>query len=208
MTALNPLRATTHGTPALLAARLAELAVGALVDEAMLTPKPGLVDMRGNGTHIDLTWLLMCRSAHALRPALHQMALAGQAMRQQEQLRAHIGALGRDAERSMMQATGGVNTHRGAIWALGLLVTAAAQPGAAGCAQVAARAGTLARLADPGAPRRTGNMLALRSLEADMRARAVSPGGAADLLAAALLLDRIEQERVLDVESNHGTTAV
>jgi triphosphoribosyl-dephospho-CoA synthase len=51
-------------------------------------------------------------------------------------------------------------------------------------------------------------MLALRSLEADMRARGISPGGAADLLAAALLLDRIEQERVLDVESNHGKTAV
>jgi triphosphoribosyl-dephospho-CoA synthase len=301
MTALNPLRPSTHGSPAVLAARLADLAVGALVDEAMLTPKPGLVDMRGSGAHTDLSWLLMCRSAHALRPALHDMALAGQALRQQQQLRAHIGALGRDAERAMMLATGGVNTHRGAIWALGLLVTAAAQPGPAGCAQVAARAGALARLVDPGAPKRTGNkgelarmehkvggacgqaqagfpqvihaalpalrasrargdgesaarinallaviaelddtcllarggqvaldaaqlgarwvldaggvasgagMLALRSLEADMRARGVSPGGAADLLAAALLLDRIEQERVLDMESNYGKTAV
>jgi triphosphoribosyl-dephospho-CoA synthase len=280
-----------------VACQLADLAVSALVDEAMLTPKPGLVDMRGSGAHRDLNWLLMCHSAHALRPAFHAMAQAGQAIAERRALRERIGALGREAEQAMMQATGGVNTHRGAIWALGLLVTAAAQgmvhghgtadPGQGGgvSEHVAFSAGALARLADRAAPQRTGNkgelarlahgvggargqaeagfpqvikaalpMLrqsrkrgdaedaarlnallavmvelddtcllarggaaalaatqqgarrvldaggvaasagkaALRALEADMRARHISPGGAADLLAAALLLDRIE----------------
>jgi triphosphoribosyl-dephospho-CoA synthase len=282
---------------------LADAAVEALVDEATLTPKPGLVDLRGNGAHDDLNWLLMCHSARALRPAFHGMALAGQLIRNQQELREHIGAAGRDGERLMMQATGGVNTHRGAIWALGLLVTAAAQLQDAGHAHaVAQRAGTLARLHDSHAPAVTGNkgalaclrhgvggarsqaqagfpqvinvalpmlhesrrrgdsedaarlnallavmaqlddtcllarggwqaleatqkgarrvleeggaaspegQAALLLLEKDLLARRVSPGGAADLLAAALLLDRIENKSInMEVECEHGTTAV
>ena len=57
---------------------LADMAVDALIDEAMLTPKPGLVDLRGSGAHRDLNWMLMCHSARALRPAFHAMAQAGQ----------------------------------------------------------------------------------------------------------------------------------
>jgi triphosphoribosyl-dephospho-CoA synthase len=274
-----------------LATKLADLAVDALVDEAMLTPKPGLVDMRGSGAHQDLTWLLMCRSACALRPAFLAMARAGIEIADPARLRSTIGAIGRDGEAAMMAATGGVNTHRGAIWALGLLVTAAARHGggADACA-IAATAGMLASIEDPGAPRQTGNkgeqacrehgvggargqaragfpavveralpMLrlsrargdaesharvnallavmaglddtcllarggrrallatqagarrvlalggigtpngrtALRWLETRMRSLHVSPGGAADLLAAGLLLDRIEREQTL-----------
>ena len=39
-------------------------------------------------------------------------------------LREDIGEIGRQGEKVMMLATDGVNTHRGAIWALGLMVTA------------------------------------------------------------------------------------
>jgi triphosphoribosyl-dephospho-CoA synthase len=155
MTALNPLR--QHAATG-FAERLADLAVEALVDEAMLTPKPGLVDMRGSGAHDDLSWLLMCRSACALRPAFLRMAQAGASPLDATRLRRHIGAIGREAEAAMMAATGGVNTHRGAIWALGLLVTAAArQDGNADAAAIAGGAGLLARIEDPDAPARTGN---------------------------------------------------
>ncbi|MGJ7917016.1 triphosphoribosyl-dephospho-CoA synthase [Massilia sp. LXY-6] len=159
MTALNPLQQrAAAGLADRLAERLAGLAVDALVDEAMLTPKPGLVDMRGSGAHSDLSWLLMCRSACALRPAFLEMVAAGSGIADPGALRRRIGAIGREAETAMMAATGGVNTHRGAIWALGLLVTAAArQGGAADAADIAAGAGMLARIDDPDAPRRTGN---------------------------------------------------
>lgn len=152
-----------HNTPRTgVARRLADAAQAALVDEATLTPKPGLVDLRGNGAHHDLNWLLMCHSARTLQPYFEAMAQAGRHARDPQALRERIGALGRDAERAMMRATGGVNTHRGAIWALGLLVTAAAQQGAADSAQaVAARAGALARLHDPHMPAVTGNKGAL-----------------------------------------------
>ena len=141
-----------------VASRLAGHAVAALVDEAMLTPKPGLVDLRGSGAHRDLSWPLMCASACALRPAFEQMALAGvQGAHDTPLLRRRIGAIGRDAESRMMAASGGVNTHRGAIWALGLLVTAAAASARDDAGTIAAHAGRLAGITDPGAPRRTGH---------------------------------------------------
>jgi triphosphoribosyl-dephospho-CoA synthase len=137
---------------------LADHAVAALVDEAMLTPKPGLVDLRGAGAHRDLSWPLMCASACALRPAFGRMALAGHLIAGDDALlRRRIGAIGRDAEGAMMAASRGVNTHRGAIWALGLLVTAAAATPSRDPVAVTARAGQLARIADPAAPLRTGH---------------------------------------------------
>ena len=133
----------------------------ALLDEVTLTPKPGLVDLRSRGAHVDLNWALMCHSACVLQPVFAAMAGAGERMDDDDLLLQRIGALGRDGESVMMAATGGVNTHRGAIWALGLLVTAAAQQVARGGSlapqDVAARAGALARLQDHGAPQETGN---------------------------------------------------
>lgn len=141
-----------------LARRLAALVESALIDEATLSPKPGLVDMRGSGAHHDLNWALMTHSAQTLRPAFEAMALAGARIEAPLMLRERIGLLGREGEAAMLQATRGVNTHRGAIWALGLLVTAAAQaPRMLDAASVAARAARLARLADRHAPVRTGH---------------------------------------------------
>ncbi|WP_236167708.1 triphosphoribosyl-dephospho-CoA synthase [Pseudomonas atacamensis] len=113
--------------PLSLADRLADLAVDALIDEADLSPKPALVDRRGNGAHTDLHLGLMHASALALWPAFKKMAEA--ALETGEvglPLREAIGRIGREGEQAMLVTTNGVNTHRGAIWALGLLVTAAA----------------------------------------------------------------------------------
>ncbi|NMF87936.1 triphosphoribosyl-dephospho-CoA synthase [Aromatoleum petrolei] len=154
------------------ATRLADHAVAALIDEVTLSPKPGLVDFRGRGAHRDLSWPLMCHSARTLHPAFAAMAAAGEAEGELQALRERIGAIGRDGEAAMLRATGGINTHRGAIWALGLLVTAVAQmPGRGDAGLVAARAAALARLPDRFAPAATGH-------KGERACRAYGVGGA------------------------------
>lgn len=135
--------------PLSLPERIADLAVRALIDEAELTPKPGLVDQRGNGAHHDLTLPLMRRSAQALHSGFIQMGRAASLAAPGIALRETLGQIGRDAETTMLLATGGVNTHRGAIWALGLLSAAAAMDPADWQADhLAQRAAQLARLPD------------------------------------------------------------
>jgi len=137
-----------------LAERLADLAVQVLIDEADLSPKPGLVDRRGNGAHDDLHLGLMHASANALWPAFKAMAEAAQMFGGVGQpLRETLGQLGRDGEAEMLRVTGGINTHRGAIWALGLLCAAAAlEADAPDARRIADTAAALARLSDPAAP--------------------------------------------------------
>ena len=136
------------------ASLLATIARDCLTDEARLSPKPGLVDSRGNGAHQDLTLALMERSAHSLMPAFLALARHSWLRPADIALRETVGRLGRDGEQQMMAATGGVNTHRGAIWALGLLVSAAAMQGGAVSADHLTRtAAALASLPDSHAPR-------------------------------------------------------
>jgi len=141
--------------PLSLAERLADLAVDALIDEADLSPKPALVDRRGNGAHSDLHLGLMHASALALWPAFKEMAEAALAFGEVGlPLREALGRIGREGEQAMLATTGGVNTHRGAIWALGLLVAAAAlAPQSTAAGSVALRAARLALLEDRYAPR-------------------------------------------------------
>lgn len=113
-------------TPATTAARLAAHAVQALLDEADLSPKPALVDQRGSGAHADLTLALMHRSARALFCCFEAIAAASLSMVPSQSLRNRLGAIGRAGEQMMFVATGGANTHKGAIWSLGLLVAGAA----------------------------------------------------------------------------------
>lgn len=155
----SPSRSGPATLPASAEAALAGLAVGALLDEARLAPKPGLVDSRGNGAHCDLNLTLMCRSAHALAPAFASMAAAGAAANAPSAaLRETLGRLGREAEATMMATTGGINTHRGAIWAMGLLVAAAAiEADNTGPAHTAFIAAAIAGHGDRFAPARTGH---------------------------------------------------
>lgn len=139
-----------------LAEALADLAVEALIDEVELSPKPALVDRRGCGAHDDLSLELMHASAWSLWATFHDMAAAGEKAGQVDvALRETLGRLGRDGEAQMLAVTGGVNTHRGAIWALGLLVTAAAQEARPMPAAVTLRAARLARLEDRHISQRT-----------------------------------------------------
>ncbi|MDR5744794.1 triphosphoribosyl-dephospho-CoA synthase [Caballeronia sp. LZ029] len=153
MHAARPLRRAPD-----LAERFGAHVVQALIDEVTLAPKPGLVDIRSRGAHRDLDWGLMCVSALALQPTFVELARAGIDIEPMRALRERIGAIGRDGEARMFDATGGVNTHRGAIWALGLLVTAAArEPLELDPRAVASRAGSIARVQDRHAPAITGN---------------------------------------------------
>ncbi|MCU1741320.1 MULTISPECIES: triphosphoribosyl-dephospho-CoA synthase [unclassified Pseudomonas] len=140
--------------PLSLAERLADFAVEALIDEADLSPKPALVDRRGNGAHTDLHLGLMHASALSLWPMFKEMAEAASTTNSIDlSLREALGRIGREGEQAMLKTTGGVNTHRGAIWALGLLVAAAAlDPSAVSANALTLRAARLALLEDRYAP--------------------------------------------------------
>ncbi len=98
---------------------IGRLAVRALYTELALYPKPGLVSPIDNGAHDDMTMATFMRSLFSLRSYFPQIATAG------GRHFACLQKLGIDAERRMMAATGGINTHRGAIFNLGLLSAAA-----------------------------------------------------------------------------------
>jgi len=134
------------------AEHLAELARQALVAEAELTPKPGLVDRRGAGAHSDLSLDLMRRSASAIAPYFVAMGATAQSMPFGQMLRIAVAAIGRAAESEMLHVTGGSNSHKGAIWILGLLVTAAGQGVDSNPKTITQDASVLARLPDSAQP--------------------------------------------------------
>lgn len=103
---------------------IARLATQALQAELDSTPKPGLVDRHDNGAHTDMDYRLMCRSIVALHPFFLRLAQMGISNNLPEHV--DVVAVGLEAERAMFAATGGVNTHKGALFALGLAVVAAA----------------------------------------------------------------------------------
>jgi triphosphoribosyl-dephospho-CoA synthase len=109
-----------------IAENLATKAVKALSDEALLTPKPGLVDAADSGSHTDMSLDLMLKSAQALEGTFRDIALVSYLHPVNQELREKIALIGRQGEKDMLAATNGVNTHKGAIWALGLLTSAKA----------------------------------------------------------------------------------
>lgn len=121
----------------------------ALRQEVLLSPKPGLVDRHGPGAHRDMDLPLLLHSADILEPWFERLAEVSGDRPIDAGLRTEVGEIGRQAEVDMLAGTGGVNTHRGALYALGLLVVGAAAGGGADPAGVAGTAGALARLPDP-----------------------------------------------------------
>jgi triphosphoribosyl-dephospho-CoA synthase len=105
---------------------LADGAVWALIEEASLTPKPGLVDARGCGAHSDMNLEMLHRSARSLWDTFADIASEAWEVSESIRLRERLARLGREGERNMLRTTRGVNTHRGAIWTLGLLCAGAA----------------------------------------------------------------------------------
>lgn len=109
--------------------RIAALAEHSLLLEIGTFPKPGLVSHVDPGSHTDMDASTFARSAAALRPYFAELADAGARDAEMSVLR----KIGLRAEHAMLAATGGVNTHRGAIFGVGLLCAAAGRrsvPGA------------------------------------------------------------------------------
>ncbi len=104
--------------------RLAESAVAALMHELEAYPKPGLVSPRDSGAHTDMDFELMRSSAHSL---LHPFAAIAAAGREARPFESTLIPLGLAAEREMLRTTAGINTHRGAIFTLGMILAAMAQ---------------------------------------------------------------------------------
>ncbi|MBQ8040746.1 MAG: triphosphoribosyl-dephospho-CoA synthase CitG [Lachnospiraceae bacterium] len=102
---------------------IADLAVQSLKDEVFTTPKPGLVDRRNNGSHTDMNLKLFLLSADTLKPYFTECVKIGQETNQLEASETfpHLRQAGIKAEQDMFHATEGVNTHKGAIYTLGVL---------------------------------------------------------------------------------------
>lgn len=100
---------------------VADLAERALRMELDTTPKPGLVDKQDNGAHKDMGYALMSKSVSALRPYLTRLAVESA----KDIDTTKIKGIGIEAEKAMLKATGGVNTHKGALFCIGLSVAAA-----------------------------------------------------------------------------------
>ena len=108
------------------AAKAAELACRALLYEVCTTPKPGLVDCQNNGSHKDMDLFTFINSACVLRPYFEVCTRIG---RQTEYLPAKetlkwLRKEGKRAEYTMFSSTKGVNTHKGAIFSMGILCAA------------------------------------------------------------------------------------
>lgn len=104
----------------------ASLVVRALLYEVCTTPKPGLVDRDNNGSHKDMDIFTFLNSASALWPYFAQCVRVGHdtAARPAPETFAALRWPGRLAESAMGSATGGVNTHKGAIFSMGLACAA------------------------------------------------------------------------------------
>ena len=103
----------------------------ALLQEVKTTPKPGLVDRRNSGAHKDMDMRHFFASANALRPFFSRFAEQGYLSRDLDPAETFrsIRSIGLEAEKAMLEATYGVNTHKGAIFTMGLLCAACGRLG-------------------------------------------------------------------------------
>ena len=108
------------------AATVAQQAVRALLYEVTTTPKPGLVDRRNSGSHTDMDSFTFMSSAAALYPYFEACARVGRETMDHPapETFAALRPLGCEAEGEMLDATNGVNTHKGAVFSIGITCAA------------------------------------------------------------------------------------
>ena len=100
----------------------------ALLGEVYATPKPGLVDRRDTGAHRDMNYETFLASTEAITPFMVRMFAEGMdataAGRTPEEVFQAIRGIGLEAEQAMYAATDGVNTHKGMIFTMGIVLAA------------------------------------------------------------------------------------
>lgn len=128
------------------AMEIAVCAERALLYEAITTPKPGLVDRMDSGAHDDMDLFTFADSACALREYFANCARIGMMHRNEspESVFERLRCAGIEAEEKMLEATRGVNTHKGALFSLGILCGAAAMTDPFSVDELLKRGGELA----------------------------------------------------------------
>ena len=124
---------------------IGHLASMALQAELDTTPKPGLVDRNDNGAHSDMDHALMHRSIQALHPYFVRLAQIG--FDNPQPRHDEIQQVGIEAEQAMFKATGGVNTHKGALFSIGLAAVALGGMACSNNAQLHSLSNSIASLA-------------------------------------------------------------
>ena len=124
---------------------IGHLASMALQAELDTTPKPGLVDRNDNGAHRDMDHALMQRSIQALHPYFVRLAQIG--FDNPQPRHDEIQQVGIEAEQAMFKATGGVNTHKGALFSIGLAAVALGGMACSNNAQLHSLSNSIASLA-------------------------------------------------------------
>ncbi|HEY9053825.1 MAG TPA: triphosphoribosyl-dephospho-CoA synthase [Rectinemataceae bacterium] len=120
------LHRSRSAAPPVTPTQIGRLAFTAALYEASAHPKPGLVDPLSQGAHADMDYLSFISSCVALEPWFAEAARLGYFHRgSQSSLFLALREKGREAEEAMFSATGGVNTHKGLVFSLGLLCAAA-----------------------------------------------------------------------------------
>lgn len=102
--------------------KLGKAAAKAVIEEAMAAPKPGLVDPLGQGCHLDMDLMTFIRSAEAIAPYWERQALIGLNGTEPEHSLGKLRAIGIEMENAMFLATKGINTHKGLIYLMSLLL--------------------------------------------------------------------------------------
>lgn len=137
-TAAECSRNRTHGVDAVraktqsilcdyFAKTVCEYAKDALIAEVDTTPKPGLVDRNNSGANLDMNYDMFCESAKAIAPYFGKLFVCG-AMTDclnDDRFLHTIRNIGIEAEKAMYAKTGNINTHKGAIYSIGLLCVGA-----------------------------------------------------------------------------------
>ena len=105
------------------------LALEAMLVEVSVTPKPGLVDRNNSGAHSDMGFFTFLKSAASLRSCFEEFAEAGHVGGTKnfspDEIFPYIRKIGIESEKIMFASTGGINTHKGEIFSLGVLSASA-----------------------------------------------------------------------------------
>lgn len=109
-----------------IAAEIDKIAIESLSKEALLSPKPGLVDRHDTGAHTDMDIRTFLDSAMSLQGYIGKCFLSGFDEGKHTGVFdiGSIRATGIEYEKKMFEATGGINTHKGAVFTFGIISAA------------------------------------------------------------------------------------